>query len=56
MKLFFGKLRLRIIFAVSKVLCVPIKVREEYLEEHVFGMKPSRTAVKWIDKHGAQNN
>ena len=48
MKLVWGKFRMRIIIAISKMLCVPIKVREEYLEEHVFGMKPSKTLDDWI--------
>ena len=42
MKLIWGKFRMWAIGCVSRILCVPIKVREEYLEEHVFGIESSK--------------
>lgn len=43
MKKVWGKLRMSVVLSVSKVLGVPVKVREAYLEEHVFGMEPRKT-------------
>lgn len=44
MKKAWGKLRMSVVLGVSKVLGVPVKVREAYLEEHVFGMEPRKTS------------
>lgn len=38
MKLLFGKLRMNVVLFVADALGVGIKVRESYLERHVFGM------------------
>lgn len=43
MKLIWGKIRMWLIYGASAILCVPIKVREEYLQEHVFGMEVRKT-------------
>lgn len=45
MKIVFGKLRMWIVLYVAKALRVGIKVRETYLEEHVFGMEVRKTSI-----------
>lgn len=47
-KLRWGRFRMLVLTKFAWLLGVPVKVREEYLEEHVFGMQPSKTLEQWV--------